>query len=98
MWPAITAIFTALAAWLEIRRVGAAYELSRKIESDIANDEDQILRFRAAGGTANQLAADQLQDRLLHARGILADLPAPGPPPPGGSAGGDGGGRLHAGL
>jgi hypothetical protein len=97
MWSAITAIFTALAAWLEIRRVGAAYELSRKIENDIHEDETEILRLRALPDTGSQLAADRLRDRVARARGIVANLPAAGAPAESRPAGDDDAGDLHAG-
>ena len=77
MWAAITAIFTALAEWLRLKQVSAAYDLRRRIEADIAADEDDILRLRARGNPSDHERADRLRERILRAEGVAADLSAP---------------------
>jgi hypothetical protein len=91
----LSAIFTALAEFLRLKNATAAYDLTRRIESDIENDEARIAALRDRGDDASQRMADRLRDRILRAQGIGATLPAAGPPAPGGRAGTDGGGDLH---
>jgi hypothetical protein len=91
----LTQLLRAAAEYLALKNKTAAYDLSRRIEADIADDEDQILRLRALPDTRSQLAADRMRDSIVRARGWLADLPAPSPVPESGAAGADEGGTIH---
>ena len=64
---AITAIFAALAAYLQIKLITARYDLQRRIESDVRNAEERIDQLRARGGPADQLAADRLREQIIRA-------------------------------
>jgi len=62
-----------LAALAEIYLIRARYDLTRRIESDIRDDEAEIARLRALGA-AGQLAADRVLARILRAQGIAASI------------------------
>jgi len=84
---AITAIFAALAAYLQIKLVTARYDLQRRIEGDVRHAEERIDQLRARGGPADQLAADRLREQIIRANGVVANLPAASPSPHGGDGG-----------
>lgn len=91
----VTALVQAALAWLQIRAVSARYDLTRRIEADIQNDENAIADLRALGDDAAQLAADRLRDRILRAQGIVAALPTPRPEIARGPTGTDGSGDVR---
>lgn len=93
MWAALTALATAFAEYFRLRQLTAAYDLSRRIESDIAADEADIDRLRDLGGDVSARRADRLRARILRALGIASrlDLPAARPAPGSGAADTDAG-------
>ena len=70
----LTALAEALRLWLQLKVVSARYDLQRRIETDIATDEDEINRLRWPGNDAGNFAADRLRDRVLRAQGVIAAL------------------------
>ena len=98
MWAALTALATAFAEYLRLRQLTAAYDLSRRIEADIAADETDIARLRDAVDDLSARRADRLRARILRACGIASRLNLPTPSPAAGSGAGntDGGGDVHA--
>lgn len=99
----LSALANAAAYYFQIKATSAAYDLSTRIESDIAASEAQLARLRKLGDPASQLAGDRLVARILRQRGIFArvadaePVPAAGPAVAGGVGGADGGRHLHAG-
>jgi len=75
-----TALANALRAYLEIRVITARYDLTRRIEADIREDEIRIGILRERGDPADQLVADRLRERIARAQGIAANLPSAGSP------------------
>lgn len=71
----------ALVSWLRIQAVGAGYNLTRKIENDIREDEASIESLRTRADPASQLLADRLRDRIVRAQGIAQSIPTTGAPP-----------------
>ena len=98
MWAALTALATAIAEYLRLRQLTAAYDLSLRIEADIASAEDEIARLRNFGDDVSARRADRVLARLLRAQGIASriDLPAAHPAPGSGAGNTDGGGDVHA--
>jgi hypothetical protein len=66
-------IIALLAALAEIYLIRARYDLTRRIESDIREDEAEIARLRAMGADGH-LAADRVLARILRAQGIAASI------------------------
>lgn len=93
MWAALTALATAIAEYFRLRQLTAAYDLSRRIEADIAADEDEIARLRTFGDDVSARRADRVRARILRAQGIASrlDLSAARPAPGSGAAGADAG-------
>ena len=98
MWAALTALATALAEYLRLKQLTAAYDLQCRIEADIASAEDEIARLRNFGDDVSARRADRVLARLLRACGIASRLNLPTPSPAAGSGAGntDGGGDVHA--
>jgi len=76
---AITAIFAALAAYLQIKLVTARYDLQRRIEGDVRHAEERIDQLRARGGPADHLAADRLREQIIRSNGVVANLSTTSP-------------------
>lgn len=91
----LTEIFRALAEYLKLKNAKARYELTTRIEDDIARAEATVADLRGMADTGSQLAADRLRDQIIRTRGILANLPAAGALPGGGAAGPDQRGDIH---
>lgn len=93
MWAALTALATALAEYLRLKQLTAAYDLQCRIESDVESSESEIARLRDRGDELSARRADRLRARILRAQGIASRLPvsAASPAPGSGSAGADAG-------
>lgn len=72
------------------KAISVQYDLERRIEREMAEDERQLARLRASGDPVDALAADRLRQRILRAKGIAAGLPTPGTAP------GEGRGRADS--
>ena len=98
MWAALTALATALAEYLRLKQLTAAYDLQCRIESDVESSESEIVRLRNLADDVSTRRADRLLARILRAQGIASRLPvsAASPTAGSGSAGADAGRTVHA--
>lgn len=93
---AVTAVAEAVAAKFRLDLVSAAYDLTERIEKDITNDENEILRLRALGDDASARIADRLRKRLIRRQGFFAHVSAASPAIEIGDSGADSNGDLHS--
>lgn len=85
MWAALTALATALAEYLRLKQLTAAYDLQCRIESDVESSETAIAGLRDRSDDYSARRADRLRARIIRSQGIASCLPVSAASPTAGS-------------